>query len=188
MREPAVGCRTVPVHHVGSDLHHIARPQLPCGFAPLLIVPSAGRDKQQLSTAMAVPVIAASGTECHIRHRTVQGFAAHQRRKIGLTDKIGRKFLRQLLALREDLPKGSILFHRVFLCMNCFGRNDHQRKDDCVPIYDSSHHPFVFRFLRQSYDDSAPHDLCGLRIPLPFLPIRPQRYFALRKAMGDLPV
>ena len=89
MRKPAVGRRSVPVDHVGCDLHHVAGQQQPCRLAPLLIIASSGRDDQQLPAGMAVPVVAASGAERHIRHRTVQCLAAHERRKESLTDKIG---------------------------------------------------------------------------------------------------
>ena len=182
MRKPAVGCRSVPVLHVGSDLHHISRQQQPRRFTPFLIIAPAGRDKQQLPSGMAMPVVAASGTESHVRHRTVQRLVAHQRRTVGLTDKIGRKFLRQLLALREDLPKDRILSHRVFLCMNCSCRTDQQCKNDCLPTCDSSHRLFVFRFTMQNYGDSALHDLHGLRISLPLLPIRPTSHCGRQEA------
>ena len=81
VRKPAVGSRPVPVHHVGSDLHHVARQQLPGRPALFLIVAPSADGDQKLTARMDVPVVAASGREGDVRHGDVQ---RRVRRQAGL--------------------------------------------------------------------------------------------------------
>lgn len=64
MREPAIGCSTVPVFDLRGNIHHIARMQLLRRFAPFLIVaPACHADKDLPATLcgmMDVPVVPAA--------------------------------------------------------------------------------------------------------------------------------
>ena len=63
MREPAIGCSTVPVLDLRGNVHHIARMQLLRRFAPLLIVAPTCHADKDLPTALCgmvdVPVVPA---------------------------------------------------------------------------------------------------------------------------------
>ena len=64
MREPAIGCSTVPVLDLRGNIHHIAWMQLPWRFAPFLIVAPACHADKDLPTALCsmvdVPVVPAA--------------------------------------------------------------------------------------------------------------------------------
>ena len=64
MREPAIGCSTVPVLDLRGNVHHIARMQLLRRFAPFLIVaPACHADKDlpaTLCSMVDVPVVPAA--------------------------------------------------------------------------------------------------------------------------------
>ena len=64
MREPAIGCSTVPVLDLRGNVHHIARMQLLRSFAPFLIVAPACHADKDLPTALCgmvdVPVVPAA--------------------------------------------------------------------------------------------------------------------------------
>ena len=64
MREPAIGCSTVPVLDLRGNVHHIARMQLQRSFAPFLIVaPACHADKDLPATLCGmvdVPVVPAA--------------------------------------------------------------------------------------------------------------------------------
>ena len=79
MREPAVRGRSVPMHHIRCYFDHIAGFKPPSRFAFLLIVAFTTDTDKQLSSGMAVPVIAASRLECHVRYRYIQFLNGGQR-------------------------------------------------------------------------------------------------------------
>ena len=64
MREPAIGCSTVPVLDLRGNVHHIARMQLLRRFVPFLIVAPACHADKDLSAALYsmvdVPVVPAA--------------------------------------------------------------------------------------------------------------------------------
>ena len=64
MREPAIGCSTVPVLDLRGNVHHIARMQLQRRFAPFLIVAPACHADKDLSATLCgmvdVPVVPAA--------------------------------------------------------------------------------------------------------------------------------
>ena len=62
MREPTVRSRAVPVRRVGSDLDHVARQQLAGRLALGLIISPAAHGDENLAARMAMPVVAASGS------------------------------------------------------------------------------------------------------------------------------
>ena len=79
MGEPAVWSRPVPMHHVRCYFDHITCFKPPRRFAFLLIVALTTDTDKQLSPSMAVPVVAASRLESHVRYRYIQFLHGGQR-------------------------------------------------------------------------------------------------------------
>ena len=78
MREPAIGCSTVPVLDLRGNVHHITRMQLLRSFAPFLIVaPACHADKDLPATLcgmMDVPVVPALNWTPYSQSLVVTGF------------------------------------------------------------------------------------------------------------------
>ena len=89
MRKPTVGCRPMPMLHVGRNVNDIARKQLHGCFAFFLIPSATGHAHQHLPAAFRgmvnVPIVAATRFESHIVERNL--FAGN-RSKVAIADEI----------------------------------------------------------------------------------------------------
>ncbi len=76
------------MYDIGSDFDYITGQKLTSKLSLFLIEAASGGADEQLSTGMAVLIVAATGFERYVRHRYVQYLILRQRSQIGLTDKI----------------------------------------------------------------------------------------------------
>ena len=112
--KPTVRCCPVPMLHIGSYLHDVARKQTAGRLSFLLIVADTCGGNQELSCLVRVPAVTASRLEGDVCHRDIQFFLLTQRCKPYFSGEIGirGKFLAQRIGLTEGF---------CTLCIYCNG-------------------------------------------------------------------
>ena len=101
--KPTVRCCPVPMLHIGSYLHDVARKQTAGRLPFLLIVADACGGDQELSGLVRVPTVTASRLEGNICHRNIQFFLLTQRRQPYFAGEVGirGKFVSKRIGLTE---------------------------------------------------------------------------------------
>ena len=148
MREPAVGGRTVPVHYIGGDFHHIARPQFAGRFARSLIVAAAAHSDQHLSARVAVPVVAAPRLERHVGNRAVELPVPRQPGEVCLPGEILRKHFGQFFPARENNAHPFIRFHITLVFVLCINTRRREQQHDERHNQPAFHFPEFFHIAK----------------------------------------